>query len=101
MPDLELLSLPDAERLNHAFIVSRLDYCIALYSGLPDKSIKKLQYIQNSATQLLTPTTFRQHVSPVLYKLHWLPIQARINLNLITIYTPTLSLLSSGSCTVQ
>lgn len=35
------LSLPDAERLIHAFITSRLDYCNALYLCLPNRSIKK------------------------------------------------------------
>jgi len=57
------LSQPDAESLIHAFInTSRLNYWNALYSGLPDKYIKKLYYIQNSAARVLT-----QHISPVLY----------------------------------
>lgn len=71
------LSLPDAERLIHVFITSRLHYFNALYSSLPNK---KLQYIHNSAGRVLTCTTAGQHIFPVLYKLHWLSIKARIDI---------------------
>uniref|UniRef100_A0A8C2C5A6 Reverse transcriptase domain-containing protein n=1 Tax=Cyprinus carpio TaxID=7962 RepID=A0A8C2C5A6_CYPCA len=69
------LSLPDAERLVHALVTSRGDYCIALYLGLPAKSIKQLQHIQNSAARVLTHTPSRQHISGVLRNLYWLPVQ--------------------------
>ena len=35
----------------HAFVVSRLDYCNALFTGLPSKSIGNLQVIQNAAAR--------------------------------------------------
>lgn len=72
-------SLPDAERLVHAFVTSTVDYCNALYIGLPAKSIKHLQYIQNSAARVLTHTRSRQHISGILRNLHWLPVHARID----------------------
>lgn len=70
------LSTPDIERLIHAFITSRIGYCNSLYIGLPAKSIKWLQYIQNSAASVLTHTTSRQHISGVLCNLHWLQVQS-------------------------
>ena len=50
----------DAEKLIHAFISSRLDYCNALFTGLPKGTTERLQLIQNSAAQLLTRTKRRE-----------------------------------------
>ena len=73
-------SLPKhaAEKLVHAFISSRLDYCNSLLAGLPAKTIQRLQYVQNSAARVLTRTRKSEHITPVLYSLHWLPINQRI-----------------------
>ena len=43
------LSLEDAKTLIHAFVFSRLDYCNALFSGLPKKTTDRLQLVQNAA----------------------------------------------------
>ncbi len=49
-----MLSVSDAEKLVHAFMTSRLDYCNVLLGGCPASSINKLQIVQNAAARVLT-----------------------------------------------
>ena len=72
------LSTSACESLIHAFISSRLDYSNAILYGLPKRQIMKLQRIQNAAARLLTMTRRREHITPILIQLHWLPIEYRI-----------------------
>uniref|UniRef100_A0A8C6M6P6 Reverse transcriptase domain-containing protein n=1 Tax=Nothobranchius furzeri TaxID=105023 RepID=A0A8C6M6P6_NOTFU len=67
-----MVSRAHLERVLHAFVISRLDYCNSLYAGLCQSSLRRLQVVQNSAARFLTGTRKRDHISPVLASLHWL-----------------------------
>ena len=68
-----------------SFVLSRLDYCNATLAGLPATHIARLQRIQNNAARLVLQKSKRQHVTPLLTQLHWLPIQTRIDYKLATL----------------
>ncbi len=50
--NIAMLSVSDAEKLVHAFMTSRLDYCNALLGACPASSINKLQIVQNAADRV-------------------------------------------------
>ena len=56
---------------------------VTLLPGLRKDHINKLQLAQNSAARLLTGTRKREHISPILRSLHWLPIPERIDFKLL------------------
>ena len=74
----KILSQKDAEKLVHAFVTSRLDYCDSLSSGCPSRSVKSFQLVQNHAASVLTGTRRRDHITPFLASLHWLTVKIRI-----------------------
>lgn len=66
------------KRLVTALVLSRLDYCNAALAGLPESTIRPLQRVQDAAARLITNTKPSDHITPVLMRLHWLPIKSRI-----------------------
>ena len=63
----------------HSTVTSRLDYHNGLLLGAPKNITKRMQVAQNSAARLLTQTSKREHITPILAQLHWLPVEKRIS----------------------
>jgi len=68
------LSQADTERIVHALVLSKLDYCNSLLYGLPSRKIEKLQRLQNTAARLTVCMKKTDQITPVLKKLRWLPV---------------------------
>lgn len=68
----------------NATVTSRLDYHNALISGSHQCIMKKMQLLQNHSARVLTRTNKRDHISPVLRQLHWLPVKERCDFKLLT-----------------
>ena len=71
-------------QLVHAFVLSRLDYGNSVLAGLPKSTIAPLQRVQNAAARLILGLRARDHVTPALRQLHWLPVHQRIQHKLCT-----------------
>ena len=79
------LSNSSTEKLVEAVITSRLDYCNATFTGVADEQIARIQKIQNNAARLILKKSKRDHVTPLLKELHWLPVKYRIQYKLATL----------------
>ena len=72
------LTVDSATSLANALVSSRLDYCNSLLKCVSKKSIGKLQRVQNSLARIVLRSTRFTSASPLLKKLHWLPVHSRI-----------------------
>ena len=73
------------EKLIHAFITSRLDYCNSLLYGVPDYRMQKPQRVMNASARLIFFAPKHCHITPLLQQLHWLPIRLRIEFKILLI----------------
>ena len=73
-------SLPvEARRsLIHCFISCRIDYCNANLYGISGILLRRLQTVLNAAARLVIDAGKRQHMTPILEDLHWLPVKEQI-----------------------
>ena len=80
------LTRKSREKLIHNYVLSKIDYCNSLYYNLPKKVLRPLQMVMNKAARVVTDTRRRDHITPILINLHWLPVIARIEykIDLIT-----------------
>ena len=69
--------------LVNSLVLSQLDYCNALYSGLPNSLLSRLQKVQNTAARLTLRVRRSAHITPVLMELHWLPVEYRVKFKIL------------------
>ena len=81
----DFLTTEVTTKLMISLVLSKLDYCNSLLAGLSEFLIHKLQRVQNCAAKIIFRKRKYDHVIPLLFELHWLPVKERINFKIATI----------------
>ena len=82
-------------RLCTSLVISRLDYCNSVLSGVPKCSLRPLQLALNMAARLAFKAKGSCHISPLLEQLQWLPIEKRIEEKILTLVFLSAKLVST------
>ena len=68
-----------------ALVMSRLDYCNSLLASATQAQIDRLQRAQNHAARVVLRKKRRDHATPLLQELHWLPVKYRCQFKIATL----------------
>ena len=69
----------------NVLVTSRLDYCNSLFRSLSSLNMRKLQCIQNTLARIVTNCNKYTRESPILKRLHWLPVEFRCIFKTVTL----------------
>lgn len=79
----KFITRDSCEKIVHAFVSSKLDYCNSLLFNHPKTQLHRLQRMQNIAARIITLTRSSEHITPILKSLHWLPVKQRIHYKIL------------------
>ena len=68
-----------------SLVQSRLDHANALYVGMSSANFDALQRAQNTIARVVTLSLKRDHITPPLKRLHWLPVRQRVTHKIATL----------------
>ena len=85
----QYLTVDATKTLVSAFVLSRLDYCNALLSDVPQYPLDRLQRVQNAAARLTVKAFNSDHITPVCTH----SIGCQWQLEFSTKYPPTVTVL--------
>jgi len=80
-----------------SMVHSRLDYANSLVPG--HTNVKRLQSVQNSAARVVLKDSHHLSSGDLLRKLHWLPVQSRIEFKIACITYKVLTSFTTGQRT--
>ena len=86
-----LLTQEATHTLVWGLVTSHLDYCNAIFAGLPNCLMNILQKVQNTSAKLVTGSKKYDSATSSLYQLHWLPIKTRVDFKILTLIHKCLS----------
>ena len=82
----KLLTEDATKKVMQNLVISQIDYCNALLSGIQQDTLAKLQSLQNQAARIVIRTKCHEHITPVLEHLHGLPVKFRIDFKILLIW---------------
>ena len=92
----EYLTVDNTKILIYAFVICWLgSNCNSLLEGSPKYLFKKLQHVQNCAVRLVAQLAKAARTSPILQKLHWLPVEQRVIFKVLLLTYKALNNLAS------
>ena len=86
-----VLTIDATHTLVRGLVTSHLDYCNAIFSGLPKYLLDLLQEVQNAAAKLVLGMKKYDSAMVTLTSLHWLPIWARFDYKILMLVQKCLS----------
>jgi hypothetical protein len=82
-PVRRCLTVETSKTVVNALILSRMDYCNSILTGVTQRQCDRLQTVLNAAAKIIYGGAKYDHVTPTLRdKLHWLKFQQRITFKL-------------------
>ena len=79
------LTMTSCKTMVLSLVISRLDFGNAALYGISETLLHRLQVVQNSAARLIMRVRKRDHITPIQFALHWLPVRQRIQYKILTL----------------